>query len=329
MEDLVSVIIPVYNRTDYLPECIQSLKWQTYENLEIILIDDGSTDGTLELCKQYAQEDSRVTVIAANHGGVSAARNQGLDVAKGSFILFADSDDMLHPRLAEAMVNSLVETGAAIAGTRNLLIAPADWHRVPEFIEQFPGPAAYVHHDAQQTIDAFFHSKSPLGVIGGILIRTDLIGKTRFNTDLFIGEDYYFIYENLIKGADAVFLQERWYYYRVHENNSGKNHNFDSFWTRFYRRKLVWQSEEALGRTEYVNIQKRNAFAVFLNATTTNRMPPADQKKMRAVIKEHRKELFPAFRKIGKIRYYLAVYLPFTQRLLNKVGRFLRKRKKK
>lgn len=151
------------------------------------------------------------------------------------------------------------------------------------------------------------------------MIRKSHIGDTRFNSDLFIGEDYYFIYQNLIKNADAVYLKQRWYYYRYHFSNSGDVITYEAFWSRFYRRKLVWESEQTFGRTEYVNIQKRNALAMYLRGITLNTMSSSDQKKMRKVIKAHRAELFPALRPIGKLRYYTSVYLPFTQRLLHKL----------
>lgn len=319
MEHLVSVIIPVYNRLDYLPECMESLLAQTYRNLEILLIDDGSTDGTLELCRRYAQEDPRIVVIAADHGGVSKARNLGLDAAKGEYVFFVDSDDVPHPRLAEVLLHSLTETGAAIAGTKNLPIGLEDWHEIPRLIQESADSANTVYKTHEEVIHAFFYGLSPFGVMGGIMIRREFIGQTRFHTELSIGEDYYFIYQNLIKGADAVFLTPRWYYYRNHPMNSDRNHSYASFWSRFYRRKLVWQSEEALGRTEYANIQKRNALSVYLKAITVNRMSRSDQKQMRKVIKAHRRELFPALRPIGKLRYYSSVYLPFTQRLLHKL----------
>lgn len=319
MEHLVSVIIPVYNRLEYLPECLDSLLAQTHRNMEILLIDDGSTDGTLELCRKYAQEDPRFVVIAANHGGVSRARNLGLDAAKGSYILFVDSDDAIHPMLTEVLLQSLTDTGAVIAGTKNLSIHLSRWNEVPQLIRESTGPADTVHKTAEETIHDFFYGLSPFGVMGGIMIRRDHIGQTRFHPDLTIGEDYYFIYQNLIKGADAVFLKQRWYYYRCHPNNSGNITTYQAFWSRFYRRKLVWQSEEALGRTEYANMQKRNGLSMYLRAITLNEMSRPDQKKMRKDIKAHKKELFPALRPIGKVRYYLSVYLPFTQRLLHKL----------
>lgn len=321
MEHLISVIIPVYNRVDYLGECLDSVLAQSYEHLEIILIDDGSTDGSLSLCKQYAEKDPRIVVIAAQHGGVSNARNQGLDAARGSFVFFVDSDDVIHPMLLQALLKAMTDTGAAMAGTRPLPIHISQWEQVPQLIQESTGPVDTLYRPHREAVHDFFYGLSPFGVIGGVMMRAELIGQTRFNTELFVGEDYYFSYQNLVKGADTVFLKQRWYYYRYHPNNSGSVTTYDAFWTRFYRRKLVWQNEEALGRTEYVNIQKRNAVSIYLKAITLNVMSQSDQKKMRKVIKAHKKELFPALRPIGKLRYYTSVYLPFTQRLLHKLSR--------
>lgn len=324
MEQVVSVIIPVYNRVTFLPTCMEALRAQTYQNLQILLIDDGSTDGTLELCNQYAAEDSRVTVIPGTHSGVSAARNLGLDAATGEYVFFIDSDDSMHPRLIETEVRHLNETKAAIAGSRLLYLNGENWSQIPQFIAQSPDSQAR-HRSHSDVLEDFFRGYSPIRIVGGVMLRRDLIGQTRFNTELFIGEDYYFVYQNLIKGADAVYLSERWYYYLDHPANSNQNPRFESFWNRFYRRKLVWQSEEALGRQAYADAQKRNAFSIYLNFTVQNWLSKADRKKMRAAVKAHKKELFPAFRTIGKVRYYLAVYLPWSQRLLNKLGRFIKK----
>ena len=324
MEQVVSVIIPVYNRVKLLPTCMDALNAQTYQNLQILLIDDGSTDGTLELCREYAAGDSRITVISGTHGGVSAARNLGLDAATGEYVFFIDSDDSIHPSLIATQVERLNETKAAIAGVPTMYLNQDNWNQIPKYIADSP-TCQTVHRSHTEAMQDFFCGRSSIRVIRGLMMRRSLIQETRFNTELFIGEDYYFVYQNLIKGADAVYLSERWYYYLDHPENSNQNPRFESFWTRFYRRKLVWQNEEALGRQVYADVQKRNAFSVFLSQTTLNRMPRADQKKMRAVIKAHRKELFPAFHTIGKVRYYLAVYLPWSQRLLNKLGRLIKK----
>ena len=95
MSELISVIVPVYNAKAYLPQCIESLTNQTYNNLEIILVDDGSTDGSAQICDEYATKDKRIKVIHKPNGGVSSARNAGITACKGEFVAFVDSDDYI------------------------------------------------------------------------------------------------------------------------------------------------------------------------------------------------------------------------------------------
>ena len=101
MEPLISVIVPVYKVELYLRQCVDSLLAQTYSNLEIILVDDGSPDGCPAICDEYARKDSRVRVIHKPNGGLSDARNVGLDAARGEYIGFIDSDDWVMPDMYE------------------------------------------------------------------------------------------------------------------------------------------------------------------------------------------------------------------------------------
>ncbi len=93
MTDKISIIVPVYNVEKYLKECIESILSQTYKNIEIILIDDGSTDNSGKICDEYLKKDSRVKVIHKENGGLSDARNTGIEIASGKYIGFVDSDD--------------------------------------------------------------------------------------------------------------------------------------------------------------------------------------------------------------------------------------------
>ena len=102
----VSVVIPVYNVEKYLPKCIDSVINQTYQNLEIILVDDGSTDSSGVICDKYAQTDSRIKVIHQANSGQGSARNNGMDNASGEYLIFVDSDDYIHPQLTEKSVEA-------------------------------------------------------------------------------------------------------------------------------------------------------------------------------------------------------------------------------
>lgn len=115
---LVSIIVPVYNAQDYVSYCINSLINQTYQNLEIILVDDGSTDNSGSICDSYAALDPRINVIHQKNGGISRAQNAGLDYATGTYIAFADNDDILDAHNIEFLVHALESTGADMSKGR-------------------------------------------------------------------------------------------------------------------------------------------------------------------------------------------------------------------
>lgn len=117
---LVSIIVPVYNVAPYLGECLDSIVGQTYGNLEIIVVDDGSTDGSGSLCDEYAKRDGRIRVIHQPNRGLSAARNAGLDTAKGDYISFVDSDDAVSPVFIEALLSAGADV-AQCASCRSLV----------------------------------------------------------------------------------------------------------------------------------------------------------------------------------------------------------------
>ena len=110
----ISVIVPVYKSEKYIERCIESILNQTYQNIELILVDDGSPDQSAEICDRYAKKDSRVFVLHKENGGVSTARNAGLDMAKGDYIAFVDSDDYLEKDMYEKMVEKIQEYGCDV-----------------------------------------------------------------------------------------------------------------------------------------------------------------------------------------------------------------------
>lgn len=120
---LISVMVPVYNVAPYITNCLESLIHQTYTNLEIILVDDGSTDNSLEICQEYAKKDKRIKVIHKENGGLSTARNAGLDVATGDYYSFVDSDDYISTRFYEIMLNVALEHSADIV--------ECDYNKIP------------------------------------------------------------------------------------------------------------------------------------------------------------------------------------------------------
>ena len=109
MPPKVSIIVPVYNVSKYLDECILSLINQTYKNIEILIVDDGSIDESLDICEEYAKKDDRIILIRNSHEGVSVARNTGIENASGDWISFVDSDDYAELNMIEELINRSLE----------------------------------------------------------------------------------------------------------------------------------------------------------------------------------------------------------------------------
>lgn len=118
MDKKISIIVPIYNTEKYLDKCISSIINQTYRNLEIILVNDGSKDGSLEVCKKYEKIDKRIKVLNIKNMGVSNARNRGIDISTGEFIMFCDSDDWVEPRWCEVLINSFDENIMSICAIK-------------------------------------------------------------------------------------------------------------------------------------------------------------------------------------------------------------------
>ena len=121
MEPLISVIVPVYKVEPWLARCVSSIRNQTYRNLEIILVDDGSPDRCGEMCEEFAREDGRISVIHRENGGLSAARNTGLDVCRGEYVGFVDSDDVIHPEMYSRLYDAISANGTLLAFCQPLM----------------------------------------------------------------------------------------------------------------------------------------------------------------------------------------------------------------
>lgn len=117
MNSLISIVVPIYNVEQYLQKCVDSLINQTYKNLEIILVDDGSPDNCPKICDEYAKQDSRIKVIHKENGGLSDARNSGMNIATGEYISFIDSDDWIKSEMIEDMYNRMIEDNSDLVSS--------------------------------------------------------------------------------------------------------------------------------------------------------------------------------------------------------------------
>ena len=183
---LISVIIPVYNVGEFLLPCLDSLMAQSYKNLEILLIDDGSTDGSGDRCDAYAQKDSRFRVIHKENGGVSSARNLGLDMAQGEYIAFIDADDWVAPDYFAVLYGDLV--------SQNVDAAYCSFRFVDETGKDIPCDRARIAVPQRiADLDTLLASVELLGAVWGVLFSAATLRGQRFS-NMRYGEDLLFMY---------------------------------------------------------------------------------------------------------------------------------------
>ena len=208
---LISIIIPVYNVVSYLREALDSAIHQTYENLEIIIIDDGSTDGSGEICDEYS-DDCRVIIIHQMHQGVSAARNTGLDLARGEYIAFLDPDDAYHLSFIRSMLEVAFRENAGIVICKYYQLQTIKQMDVSEKRIILPSakPGAYSRKDAIISLfDGQLHIK-----IWSMLYKRELWEKQRFPTEYDVAEDVIPLY-SFFDLCNLVYVMEQpLYFYR-------------------------------------------------------------------------------------------------------------------
>lgn len=213
---LVSIIVPVYNAELYLERCIKSILQQTYANIELLLINDGSTDNSLAVCHQFATQDSRVIVVDKPNGGVSESRNCGIAKAKGKYLQFVDSDDWLTPEATAFLVQRAEQSKC------ELVIAP--FYRVIERILMVNG---HIKEDGKYSIEEFALEmmKAPAnfyyGVMWNKLYRRDIVREYTLQCDKAISwcEDFIFNLQYLCYVKHVYVLQEPVYYYLKRRNS--------------------------------------------------------------------------------------------------------------
>lgn len=205
MSALVSVIIPVYNAEKYIENCLKSVINQTYKNVEIICVDDGSKDRSSEIIKNLSAAFSKIRYIFQKNAGVSAARNNGLSVAEGDFIVFLDSDDYIHPQTIELFIDCQKQTNADIVCCQYKSTNKTDEESVNIEKYSFSSP----------DFEYLFNSSDRIGrCVWGKLIKSEIAKNYKFPLDLKLGEDSYYMITILKDDVKVALIPEKlWYYY--------------------------------------------------------------------------------------------------------------------
>lgn len=218
MEPLISIIVPVYNVEKYINRCLESILKQSYKNIEVLLINDGSQDNSAKICEDIAALDSRIKVIHQDNKGVSSARNKGLDISKGEYITFIDSDDWVDRDGIECLYRNLKKTESDLAiysfiqeyeNKKNINV------KLTESIEVM---------NREDTIKFIFNDNRCQGFIWNKLYKSKIINsemkKIRFNEKITVLEDLYFNIEYMIRCNKAVYIDSQKYHYYISGNSA-------------------------------------------------------------------------------------------------------------
>lgn len=264
LQPLVSIIIPIYNLADYLPKCLDSVHGQSYENIQVLLVNDGSTDASLAVCQEYVRLDSRFQLIDKPNSGVSDSRNQALDRAEGKYIQFLDGDDWLAPDATETLVHTAESTGA------DLVLA--HFYRVAD---ERMAPRGHIKKEQVFTRQEFAEEmmKAPAnyyyGVLWNKLYRRSIIeaNRLRFDSQVNWCEDFLFNLEYIERVRLVAAVPRPIYYYRKRENSlvtsqaslrrtiAMKIQTFDSY-------------KELYQKLDLYEEQKAKVYSYFLSAAT-------------------------------------------------------------
>lgn len=211
-EELISIIVPIYKVEQYLTKCIDSILEQTYTNLEIILVDDGSPDNCGKICDEYAKKDKRVIVLHNENKGVSASRNEGLDISKGKYITFIDADDYVSNNYVETLHKMIIANNADMAIIGNDEQYNGNIIKINKKLKKMIGKV--------ETIKNILEEKYITAVCWGKIYRKELFENTRFDSNFTIGEDFK-IMMSLLDKCQRINIDttKNLYHYRLNKSS--------------------------------------------------------------------------------------------------------------
>ncbi len=318
MSELISVVVPSYNVEDYIDKCIDSICHQDYDNIEIILVDDGATDDTDIKCDEWARRDARVQVIHQENQGLSGARNAGIRAAKGKYISFIDSDDMIAPDYVSTLYSCITENGTRMAQGLS-----KNFFREEDI-------AGFVSRDDRRVVSGYDMCKSLMSEykMGWGIVMTKMFEKSLFDELEFplghIHEDEYLVYKLYWNAGQVALTDKIVYYYRSKRKGSITHSGYsikhlDAIYARQERCKFF----EMLGEKELYQLAKLGLCATEIeNLSKIKTSDIADKdsiiRKIEQDLKANAREVYRAehisIKK--KISLLLEMYAPGIKKLL-------------
>ncbi|WP_347305785.1 glycosyltransferase family 2 protein [Corynebacterium sp. SA-MJD20WY100] len=287
----MSIIVPAYNVAEYIESCLNSLLVQTHEEIEIVVVDDGSTDETAAVCAAVARRDARVRIITQPNAGVSAARNRGVQEARGTYVCFVDSDDAAHPDMVARLLAALSTAGAEIACAG----------RYAQFSASFE-PTELGSSDAQtlsgeEACAELLYQRIPNGPWAKMFVRS-AVGEEPFDNDVCVGEDLLMNLDVMSQAAHIVVVDDALYGYRQHDASTMHSVRRED------RMRLVTEiearREEELSAAFDNRLCAEALYMVFEASTA------AERRSALALMKRYRRVVLSDAQSLPQLRIYAA-----------------------
>lgn len=319
-EPLVSIIVPVYGTEDYLPACIESIRSQSYKNLQIVLVDDQSPDRCPEICDSYAQKDARILAVHQRNKGVSGARNTGLQLASGEYIMFVDSDDVLYPDAVEILLRDARELGAdVVSGTKRIMDKKGNAERIAEdgSCTVFRGENALLLSLAGDRNTNSACAK---------LYRTSFIKGIWFEEGKNLNEDGFFVFQCYLREPVLVQRNKAVYQYNARMGSNSRQAFSDKYLSILYfcdckKECVSLQYPQYKDQVHNMEVRTNLQMLDLLCKTTETKYMPLQRQCVRTVCrlrayhrpinKHHRLlawitacGLYPVYKRLVRFKYY-------------------------
>jgi len=292
MGNLISIIIPAYNAEKYIENCLESCLNQSYKNIEVIVVNDGSTDKTAIIVENYSSNDSRIKIVSTENGGVSRARNIGIDASNGDYLTFVDADDRLLPNALEIMLKVLHENSADIVAAKTFAMQIGEQKNIPE--SSYNTEIWQNYEAVSKSLDDHPATYSAVAKI----YKKEALKGVRFPEGYKIHEDSYFIFELLASCPRMVVLDAYVYKVYLSPNSASRSGFSDKYFDilRILQKKIDFiNAELPQFKNKVSNLSVKAHMALLYNLCKTyNKIYREKEKQSLREIKRLKKYFKPA-----------------------------------
>ncbi len=286
--ELVSIVVPIYNVEKYLNDCVDSVLNQTYQNLEIILVDDGATDSSGKICDEYAKKDKRIKVIHKENGGLSDARNKGLEMVSGDYVYFLDSDDYLANDCIEILLNAIKNEGAECL----LFNAKSFIDGEDVYYNTYTRKGSYSTANGAEMLKKLLYYDEFIPCTWLMFFKTEFLLSNNLNFEKgIIGEDVLFSFYVYSKANIVGYIKNASCFHRKRE---GSIMNTKQLGRRFCNYKLIF--EKMVAELSFIADDKKPAFMEFIVSQAKSLLL-----NYRLLTKEEKKAFKSDYKKIKEI----------------------------